>query len=179
MRIYVGSLVEGIISDYYFETIERLSKEGLIDMKVKIRTPHITLKAPFETKEVDKLEEIILDSFPENPRMYLTIGRFGNFVESEKPVLFIDVEASYEFLRHYKKFLDSLSRANFPFSEYDRVDKNFHITLAKGNEIPDIDKALSYLQKNQNRLFNTSLANITIFKKGRSETKVIRNYDTI
>ncbi|MBO3444119.1 2'-5' RNA ligase family protein [Clostridium sp. CCUG 7971] len=159
MRYVIVSVVKGKLGNFN----NNLRKEIFNKFKAKSsKLPaHFTIKSPFETDNIDDLENI-LDSFSNN---YLSEPyKIKGYAHFDNRVIFMKVLMSDEGKILHDKLIDELSKIPYiNFGEKDGKDKVFHITISSKK----IQKIFNELWEYVNKIdcdFDCHFDNICIYK---------------
>lgn len=175
MIYFIAYLIEGDAKKYHERLCKKVSENFDIDKIVKSEIPpHITLKAPFETNNIEVVEEVIgnfakkIENKPE-----LTYGNFGSFKEN---VVYVDIQSKSDFEELIKDFHKTLLE-NFKWMQFYDTEKllNFHATVAVGRNTKknfhEINKFLENLPECE---FELDFDNIAILKNENGIWKIHR-----
>lgn len=123
--------------------------------------PHITLKYPFEIKNIKKLEEILEKFTSKRKAPKLEINGFANF---RRFVAYLKPRLSKPAIKLQKELLIILKKKGIKQHKFDAPFKP-HATIAYGNTEETFNKIWNYLQKMKIPQFDLKLDNITILKE--------------
>lgn len=123
---------------------------------------HITLKIPFETKNIERVETVLQESIRNKKPVKIKITGFGNF---RRFVAFLKFDFPKSALKVQKDLIKNLSKIkNIQIKEHDKK-WHPHATISYGNTEDSFNKIWGYLQKLKTPFFETEFDNITIMKK--------------
>lgn len=175
MLYYFGYIPPKEFKEFYADLVRDISERFTLNkLAQKNRIPHVTLKSPFEMGSPKILEDMV-SRFCQSRRVSkIDINRIESFGEE---VLHLGVLPSRETLDTFKSLLDSLRDIEgVSWNEYDNLDKRWHITLAKGEELNGrFQEVYDYLLRKDIE-FVLPFDNITIFQKDGGRTSVYRTH---
>jgi len=155
---FIGYLIEGEAADWHYRTAKEISdKFNTWKIHEKL-PPHITIYAPFEAEELDKIRNILRE-WTEQPMA-------GNFILSgfehfDDRVVVADIKTDEPVIESVNQLQKELSAFLSPpeFPEW-----NPHATLAVRLEPEKINKIWQYVQTLPKPNFTLPFNNITLFK---------------
>lgn len=130
---------------------------------------HITLKSPFELRDIKELEKKLKEFTSKHRSREFKIRRFGNF---RRFVAFLKPEMPQEIIKLQKKLLKTIKDMDgIELHEFDKKWKP-HATIAYGNTKESFDNIWNYLKKLDKPNLDLVFDNITILKKPKKYWKV-------
>jgi len=174
MRSYMGYLPPEQFRDFYEEIIKEISERfELKELSKKNRIPHITFKSPFETSNLELLENFVSRFCKKQKCFPINIGGYGDF---DKKVIYLAVKESVSLSSAYDLFSSELENNLQIIQDKDYDKKTFHMTLVKYKELENkFDDIWSYLQKKEIK-FTLPFDNLTIFRKDKRATDIRKTY---
>ncbi len=171
MKYVVVSVVKGSAGD--FNNNLRKDVFNKFGAKSSKLPAHFTIKAPFETNDIDSLD-ITLNSFCKNhSKANYQIKCYGHF---DNRVIFMKVLMSENGKMIHDELIESMSKLPFiKFDNHDGKDKIFHVTITskKIQKIfDDIYNYVNYIPCD----FECYFDNISIFKWEDNTWKLHKEY---
>jgi hypothetical protein len=134
---------------------------------------HVTLKAPFQMRNIKKLEKFIEKFVRKNSKRNIKISGFGNF---HKKVAFIKTKFSREGRKVHKTFVKELQKSlKIKPDKFDLKWKP-HSTIAYGNTKESFKKIWNYVKNLKKPRFDLKFDNITILIKPRKYWKIHKEF---
>jgi len=169
-------LIRGEAQAYQQDLINKLAEISGENYMTEINPlpQHVTLKAPFETKDLEKLEKLIEEFVKTRTQGDIKIEGFNNF---DRFVAFLDTkfdEKSEEVRENLLKIL--VGKMGLGLQKYDKEFKP-HATLAYGNTKETFDVIWKYLEELGNPEFDLKFDNITILIKPEKRWEVHKVYE--
>lgn len=159
MRYVVVSILKGKAGIFN----NNLRKEIFTKFKSKSsKLPaHFTIKAPFESEDISRLDDVLRIFCKNNKSQPYSIKGYDHF---DNRVIFMKVLMSNEGKILHDKLIDVMSELDFiNFSSHDGKDKIFHVTIASKKIQPIFNELWDYV-KNINCNFNCTFDNISIYR---------------
>ena len=134
---------------------------------------HITLKAPFDTKNIKEVERIIRGFVKKQKPSKIKIIGFGHF---RRFVAFLKFNFSKSALNTQKQLIKELDKIkNIRIHEHDKK-WHPHATISYGNTKKSFNGIWNYLKGLNKPRFELMFDNITIMKRGRRYWKVYKGF---
>ena len=159
MRYVVVSVTKGKAGDFN----NKLRKEVYENFSAKSsKLPaHFTIKSPFETDDISKLDNI-LKNFCKNNK--ITPYKIKGYDHFDDRVIYMKVFMSKQGQAVHNNLIDEMSKINYiKFSNHDGKDKIFHITITS-KKIQKIFADVYKYVKSIPCEFDCFFDNISIFK---------------
>ncbi|MBS3077108.1 2'-5' RNA ligase family protein [Candidatus Pacearchaeota archaeon] len=169
MNIAIVNLVRGRPASYHKKLVKtvgiKFNEKKVLNKKIP---SHITLKFPYEVKDIKEMEEIIKRLASQNQKFKIEIDGFGNF---EEKVIYLKVKNPKKIKAIQRKLLGELK------TKGNKYDKRFvpHITISNGKK-KNFTNILNYLNPSQKPYFSFYFDNITILKKSNGQRKVYKEF---
>ena len=173
MKYVIAHLISEPLKTYQKTLMKQLSRTfGVRDITKQIR-PHLTIKEPFTTDDIDAVSPVIEEIALETKPIAYRVHRFSHF---DDRLLYLDVEAPQEMIdvaECVKERLQSFD--DISFSEFDGKDITYHATLcyAKNSLFSDIK---SFLSKQEIPPFNMTFDNIAILQRTKKRWNIYRQF---
>lgn len=104
---------------------------------------HVTLKAPFETNDIDELINLISSFIVKIKKASIEINGYGSF---RKDVIFMNTNFSLEAKQNYDKLIELLMSINWlEWKENEGKEKIFHITIVSKRIKDKFDDIWNYV----------------------------------
>jgi len=167
MKYAIVCLLKGKTKEYQENLMSDISdKFGIENLNNKIM-PHITLKSPFETEDISELENRLETFARKNRSSEILINGFGSFNDN---VLYLDAEFSDKAKKTFRRFNKKIEDLDYiDFHEYDKMEENFHSTLAIIKDRNKFNKIKNYLENNYSPEFNMDFDNVAVIKRPELE----------
>lgn len=125
--------------------------------------PHITLKSPFETKDLVVFEKYCEELAKGLRPFEIKVENYGFF---ESKVIFLKIVPSEKLMSLHLSILDDLkNKQGIKENNFEGVDKQFHITLAYGDLSPEMFyKAKEELENSEQPHFSFKFDSIGLLK---------------
>lgn len=135
--------------------------------------PHITLKYPFGTKNIKKVEGVLSDFVKKYKPSKIKMIGFGHF---QRFVIFLKFELSKSAIKTQRELIKELGKIkNVRIQEHDKK-WHPHATISYGNTKKSFNEIWNYLKKLNKPKFELMFDNITIMKKSGKCWKVYRRF---
>lgn len=174
MKYCIVYLIKGNAEEYQRKVVREFSDVfDIRDLNNHI-PPHITLKAPFETDNINQIEEL-LSNFSKNVKpAKIKIGELGHF---DKRVIYLDAKFSPEAKKIYDNLIKELEKISWmSWREHDKLG-NFHATLAYCQDEEEYKDFWEYLSMLNPASFDANLDNISILvKNSEGDWEVYRGF---
>ena len=174
MRVVIVYLIQGKARRYQESLIERVAHLSGENYLLENPLPqHVTLRSPFDVKDLKKLEQVVGDFTAQQKRASIMIRGFGNF---EKKVAFLKPEFPKQ-ARAIQRSLVTLVKdeLSIPPHEFDLKGRP-HATIAYGNTPETFGIIWDYLKLRKPR-YRLDFDNITILTKPRRYWKIHKVYE--
>lgn len=125
MRYVIVCQIKGEALKFHEKLVEEICSK--FNVKRQRLPAHFTIKAPFETENIDKIENLTEKFCSENTTSDILIDGFGHFRDA---VVYMDVHASKKAVEVHDKYIDVLKTV--PWLEWKRNEgkgRVFHCTL--------------------------------------------------
>jgi 2'-5' RNA ligase len=171
MRYVIVYLIEGEALKFH----EKLTNDICSRFNVKRqRLPaHFTIKAPFETEEIDELEKLTEEFCLDNKVADIKIQDFGHF---QKNVVYMDVLPSSEAIKVHDNYIDLIQ--TLPWLEWKSNEgkgRIFHCTLISKIPYGVFADIWAYIVK-INCSFKLSFDNISILLWEKDKWNLYKQY---
>jgi len=174
MRYFIGYLVRGEIKKYQEKLIDRISENFDIKNLNNYVPAHFTLKAPFETENINLIEKLIEKLSLKNKQSPIWIDGIDNF---NKRIIYLKGIFSLGALETFRELNSQLREIGWmKFGKYDLDEGNFHSTLVRAKserQFADIMKFLS----DENPYFKFKFDNISIFCKRGKKWEIYKKFE--
>jgi 2'-5' RNA ligase len=167
MRYFIGDLIRGEAAEYYKATCADLATRFGAEDVSRIVAPHITVKAPFERREIETVDDVA-SLVAETAPISLSLSKWNHFGTR---TIFLDAVNPSRELKEYLKSVLSQLRAIGLSLNHQELDPHIHMSVArflKPNQFEDIWKYLESMPAPQ---FDINFDNLTIFHKENAEEK--------
>jgi 2'-5' RNA ligase len=157
MRYVIVCLIKGEALDYHENLVTDICNK--FSVKRQKLPAHFTIKAPFETDNIDEVEKLTEGFCLSNVSSPIELINFGRFKEN---VVFMDVKTSKEAVETHDKYIDILK--TIPWLEWKRNEgkgRVFHCTLVSKIPIGKFNDIWNYIS-NLHYHFKTDFNNISI-----------------
>lgn len=122
---------------------------------------HFTIKSPFETENICKLDSILNEFCINNKSYPYKILGYDHF---DDRVVYMNVTMSKRGKTVHDNLIDEISKLDFiNFLQHDGKDKTFHVTVASKKIQPIFNEIYAYVNS-INCEFNCIFDNISVFK---------------
>jgi len=174
MKYSIFYLIKGKAKRYRNKLVKRVGPKFGEKYVLNSKYPaHITLKVPFETKNISKIEKLLERISKENKKGEIKIFGFGNF---KRFVAFLKIKPDFQTKKIQKEIIKELSKLKK--FEISKQDKKWvpHSTISYGNTKESFDGIWKELMNLKKILFNLEFDNLTIMKKDRKFWKVHKKF---
>ncbi|ERI95607.1 hypothetical protein HMPREF1982_00081 [Clostridiales bacterium oral taxon 876 str. F0540] len=159
MRYVIVCLIKGEALEYHEKLVSDICKR--FNVKRQRLPAHFTIKAPFESDDIQEIEKITEEFCHNNRPTSIVISNFGFFRES---VIFMDIKASKECIAVNKHYIDLLKTVSgLEWKRNEGGNKVFHCTLVT-KLFPDKFHSIWNYVSNFECNFKTEFDNISILK---------------
>ncbi|MFA5953211.1 MAG: 2'-5' RNA ligase family protein [Candidatus Pacearchaeota archaeon] len=163
MKYIIVYLIRGEAGKYHKMLVNNFSKKFKIkNLNYHIQT-HITLKYPFETKNIKDIEKVLMNFSKVQKSSLIKIKKIGHF---RNHVLYLKTEFSKDSKLLFSNLIKIL--INIPRMRERKIDliarDNFHATLGYAKSEVQFKEMWDFL-KTKHFKFNVLFDNITILKK--------------
>lgn len=159
MRYVIVCLIKGEALKFHEKLVKSIVEK--FEVKSQRLPAHFTIKAPFETKNIEEIEHLTERFCNENKASMVTIDGFGHFGEA---VIYMDVHASREAVKIHDNYIDVLKNVRWlDWKRNEGKGRVFHCTLVsklKPEKFAPIWEYISNLQCHYPILFD----NISILR---------------
>lgn len=159
MRYVIVCLIKGEALEFH----EKLVSQICSDFNVKRqRLPaHFTIKAPFETDNIDEVERLTKEFCSNHSAYPIKIKDFGHFRDA---VVFMDIIPSKEAVKVHDEYIDALKTVSWlEWKRNEGKGRVFHCTLV--SKLPsDKFQPIWDFTENLSCDFNNKFDNISILK---------------
>ena len=126
MRYVIVSVVKGEGGDFNNRLRNDIYKK--FNAKSSKLPAHFTIKAPFESENINQLEITLENFVKNNNKANYTLTGYDHF---DNRVIFMKVNMSNEGKKLHDKLIDQLNEINYiNFNEKDGKNKIFHVTVS-------------------------------------------------
>ncbi|MEK6898508.1 MAG: 2'-5' RNA ligase family protein [Nanoarchaeota archaeon] len=173
-EICIVCLIKGYAGKYHNSLVKEISSNfGTNDLSQRI-PPHVTIKSPFFTKNINEIEEVIYDFSKKLKKSSFNLEGFDHF---RKNVIFINVIANDYIINIARNLMELLRKIKgITFSEYEDKQIHYHATIAYCESEKIFNAIWSYLS-NKRPEYNVYFNNITILKKVKDKWKIHKEFD--
>lgn len=171
MKVAIVYLIKGEAQHYQKKLIKKvadLSGEKYVAYDTLL-PQHITLKVPFNIKNIKKLEILLSEFTAEQKRHPLKIRKFGNF---RKFVTFLTAEFPIGARKIQKQLVKTVNEEYRLKPHNHELEWKPHATIAYGNNKDTFKIIWKYLNSLEKPSFDLEFDNITILKKSRKLWKI-------
>lgn len=156
---------------------EKLVNDVCYEFNVKKQKlpAHFTIKAPFETDNIEEIEKITEEFVKNNNKQNIKISGFDKF---RTDVVFMKVIPSKEALMVHDEFINNLKKVSWlKWKHHEGNDKNkvFHCTIVSRLKEDKFYPIWEYVNK-YNLQFETHFDNISILKWENNRWEVYKEY---
>lgn len=171
MRYVLVSVVKGEAGD--FNNNLRKDVYNKFNAKSSKLPAHFTIKSPFESENINELEEI-LDAFAKNNnKSSYTLNGYDHF---DDRVIFMKVNMSHEGKKLHDKLIDELNKISYiNFDEKDGKNKIFHVTISSKKIKKVYHELWSYVNQFSFN-FHCEFDNICIYKWDHNTWELHKEY---
>lgn len=130
---------------------------------------HFTIKAPFETENIEELEKVTEEFCRSHSKTTIKIKGFNHFRNN---VIFMDIFPSKEAVEVHDKYIDELEKIQWlTWKEHEGKNKKFHCTIVSRRISSKFNEIWEYVNR-FNPKFDLYFDNISIliWRNGRWET---------
>src|SRR3989344_129586 len=169
MKYAIACVFNGGLEKYHKSLANEIAKEfGLTVVKKQNLPTHLTLKYPFNLKNIKKLEEKIEKFAYGNRKAKIKVGGFGFF---GKDVAYLKINNSFNAGRLISKLIKELKTIkNLDWTNVDAENLVPHCTLVIGCNKKF--KSIKRFLQNKEKYFNVYMDNLTIFKLVSKKRKI-------
>ena len=163
MKYAIVYLIRGKAEKYHQKLVREVGPKFGENYLLENPLPsHVTLKSPFRTNKIKKIE-LLIRAFVKKQHQYgILMGNFGNF---RKFVIFSKTKFSRPARKIQKNLIKELKKLKgLKFQRYDLHFKP-HATIAYGNTKINFNLIWNYLKKKNKQKFNLKFDNISIIRK--------------
>lgn len=162
MKYSIAYLIKGNAEEYQRKIMREFSDVfDIRDLNNHI-PPHITLKAPFETDNINELDKL-LSNFAKNSKAgKVNLGGLGHF---DNRVIYMDSKFSSDAKAVYNNLIKELEKVGWlTWRDYDKLG-NFHATLTYCENEEQYKECWEYFSKLKTAMFDLKFDNISILVK--------------
>lgn len=135
--------------------------------------PHITLKYPFETNNIEELEDFLVNFCNNQVAEKIELDGFNHF---DDRVVFMKVKFSKAALKVYESLYKELKKfAWMQWDKFDSVNMKFHSTIASDDINNKFDAIFNFLKEKDYR-FELKFDNISILKYENEHWDIYRKF---
>ena len=173
MKYAIVYLLKGRVGKYQENIEVKLSKKFKIRNLTKRIAPHLTLKTPFEKKNIDEIERF-LDKFSKKRKKFkIRVGGFGSF---RKKVIYLNVLANKDYLKFQKDLIKNLRNNKLIYIGKIDTDYMSHSTIGFAKNHVQFERIMNFLvQYNPN--FTIDLDSIAILKKLKNRWVLYKEFN--
>ena len=174
MRLALIYLIKGSAEKYHQKLVKEVGpKFGEMHLIEDPLPSHITLKYPFNTRSLKKIETIIEDIVNKNKKTNINVGGFGHF---KRLVVFMKVKFTHKEKRIQKELIKELKKIGVKPQQFDLNFKP-HATISYGNKLKTFDKIWGYMKTKKPKNFKIYFDNLTILKRlGEKNWRVYKEF---
>jgi len=174
MKYVLVYLIRGEAEKYHQNLVRSVGPKFGENYMIENPLPsHITLKSPFNKRQIKYLEKTLEKFAREHKAEKIQIDGFGNF---RKFVAFLKVKFSKEAKKTQKDLLKAIKDIKgIEIHEFDKRHKP-HATISYGNTKESFNQIWNYIGKLDKPKFKLYFDNITILKKPRKYWKIHKIY---
>ncbi len=175
MRYSIFYLIKGNAKRYRNNLVKqvgpRFNENYVFDSKLPA---HITLKAPFQIRKIEKIENILKDLTKKYNKQNIEISGFGNL---KKFVVFLRFKFSKSALKIQKELIKKIKEIReIRAQQYDKKWSP-HATISYCNTKTSFNNIWNYLERLNKPYFKLRFDNITIMKKSGKHWKIYRKFN--
>ena len=164
-EIAIICLLPKEVNKFYLELRQKIAKQ--FDFNVNHKVPaHITIKYGFPFEDLGEVERVVQEFCLSQSKTKWELHDFGNFVNPDNRVVFIDAIPSRETRKVHKKFYDDLQKIKWiQWAQYDSVNLHYHITLvSKGITSENYEAVWSFVNQQEKPNFEVYFDNLALFR---------------
>ena len=166
-------LIKGKAGRYNQKLIKEVGPKFGEDYLIKNPLPsHITIKYPFETENIKKVEGVLREFVNNHKFSKLKIYGFGNFKQS---VIFMKTKFSKPALQIQKELIKEFKKIGIKPRKFDKNLKP-HVTVAYGNTKKTFKLIWNYVRELNKPKFELELNNLAIMKKTKNKWKIHKEF---
>lgn len=172
-RFVIVNLLHGEPLKFHEKTVENVCNKFKIQRQ---KLPgHITLKAPFETENIDEVEAVINEFVKNHTKAPIKLEGFNHFRDN---VIFMGISPSQGAIDLHKSLYGSLKTLDFlEWKTHEGEKITFHSTIVSRRISPKFKEIWDYVNR-FDYSFDTYLDNITIMKWGENRRwNVYKTFD--
>jgi 2'-5' RNA ligase len=162
-RFFVGLRLKGEdVNEYYVKITAELEKFKIRNLSKRV-APHLTLKPPFESSQIDQFEKILEKLADDQKINRFEMEGFGVFEHDTGSTIFLKVKENEELEITAQKIVDEIR----DFGENRRILPEvikLHASIARHLNENQKREALEYLNSKLLPKFNLEFNNLTIFE---------------
>lgn len=176
-RFFVGyRLKNRELEEYYLRITAELEEKFKIKNLGNRVKPHFTLKAPFETGNLEKFEKILEDLAKKQESIPFAIEGFGYFTRDHGNTIFLEAAENPELQDAVQDIVDEIR----DFGEDKRSlpeEIKLHVSIARYMDDGQFKEAWSYLRAQASPKFNLNFDNLTLFRYFPGGWEIYREFD--
>jgi len=174
MKYSIFYLIKGNAKKYRDNLVNIVGQRFAENYVINSKLPaHITLKAPFETKNIKLIENILKDLTKRHKKQNIEIKGFGNF---KKFVVFLIFKFSISALKIQEELIKKFRETKgINIKQYDKK-WNPHATISYCNTKKNFNNIWNYLNRLDKPHFKLKFDNITIMKKTGKNWKIHKKF---
>lgn len=174
MKYAIFYLLKGEAKKYRDKLVRevgpRFGERYVLDSKLPA---HVTLKTPFITKDIIKIENLLREFSKKHKSQEIEITGFGNFNEFVTFLKFNFPEPAKKIQKELIKELTGIKEVNI--KKHDKI-WHPHATISYGNTEKSFKNIWNYLGKLDKPYFKLKFDNLTIMKKQGKYWKIYREF---
>lgn len=162
-RYVIVNLLNGEPLEFHEKTVDNVCHKFKVQPQ---KLPgHITLKAPFETDNIDEVEEVIAEFIKIHAKAPIKLEGFNHFRDN---VIFMEIFPSQDAVVLHKSLYKSLKTLDFlEWKTHEGEKITFHSTIVSRRISPKFQEIWDYVNS-LDYSFDTYLDNITIMNWGEN-----------
>nr|WP_206154868.1 2'-5' RNA ligase family protein [Clostridium muellerianum] len=134
---------------------------------------HFTIKAPFETEEIDDMLEVLDEFSKVRKKAPIKVEGFGKFRED---VVYMNINLSYEAKKIHDELIDELAKIPWiEFKSNEGKNKTFHCTIVS-KRIKDKFKEIWEYVNQYECSFENYFDNISLYKWENNTWKLYKEF---
>lgn len=171
MRYVIVCLIKGEALVYHENLVKDICER--FNVKRQRLPAHFTIKAPFETDNIEEVKKLTEEFCNNNISTPIVINNFGFFREN---VIFMDIKASKECITTNGRYIDRLKNLTWlEWKKNEGKNKVFHCTVVTKLSPEKFHSIWDYVSGLECS-FNTQFDNISILKWDKDRWVTFKEY---
>ena len=172
-KIVIVYLIKGKAEKYQQKLVKKVGPMFGETYMIEHPLPaHITLKSPFETDKLKKIESFLKEFVKKYKSDKIQIRGFGNF---NKFVAFLNLKLGKSSKKVQKNLVAELKKQGIKPHKFD-IKWKPHMTISYGNTKKSFNKIWNHLQTLEKPKFDLRFDNVSILKKIRGHWRIYKQF---